>query len=820
MEAGDRSGPAATSPDGAEAGTGETASEQETLRELALGLLEFSRIRQMLAAKARFFLSSERALHLEPAADLDDVVRMQEETAEADLMLSTVGDIGLAGADDPRLLLRRAALGGALQGSELLKLVYLFESMWLARRVVESMHDRTPRLRQIAARVPDLRDVKPQVLDAIDERGEVKDEATPRLGPLRANAATAYNRLLRLLERIAGGTDVRGALQSTAIAARGDRLVLEVKSEFRRVLPGIVHDVSGTGMTLFVEPFQAVDRCNEWRELAAEAVREEERVLRRLSKVVGDREPQALEALEAAGELDLIAAKARLAHSMKATRVETLPSGSDESVRLISARHPLLGEGAVPVNVRIGPGFRALVVTGPNTGGKTVALKTIGILSLMHQAGLQLPAADGSALAVFDGVYADIGDAQSIERSVSTFSSHMGNVIRVLRHVTPSSLVLLDELGTGTDPEEGSALARAVLSHLVSKGVTCAITTHHRSVAEYAGASPGMQNASVELDPETMLPTYHVLMGVPGRSYAMHVASRLGLSQEILSHARTFIDPQRHEAENLLNEIQKERDALRKAGVAAQKDRAEAETARRELQSRLASIRKQQEDLIERTRMELRREAEEVRHDLRKIADETRVSANVAEARASVNRVRQALSEPTWFPLDSEASDPVADGEGQDAVERSVQAGDTVEVKGLNVQAQVLAVREDGTTDLQMGGVKVQLNTRQLRLVHGAIADAPSGPPVSFKYAGPLEPVSQDLDIRGTRAGEAYELVTAFIDKCAAAGLQRCRVIHGTGTGALREAVREVLASSRQVASFATAPQHMGGNGVTQIELA
>ena len=434
------------------------------LRALARELVEFPSIAEKLAGNTRFFLSSQLALATVPQTQLDDVERLQSETAEARLMLDTVGDIGLGGIADPRPLLRRAALGGMLTGAELVQIVSVVESIWLARSVVTSMKGRAPRLEDLANEIPDLRPVADRIKQSLSDTGDVVDDATPRLGPLRKKAARAYQRLLSLLERMTARPAIRAALQSSAIAARGDRLVLEVRAGLRNDVPGIVHDVSKTGATIFVEPFRAVEPCNTWRELAAEAQREEERVLIRLSKIIGGREQEATYALEAAADLDLIIARARLAASMNGVRAESLLAGDEVSIRLYGARHPLLGVDAVPVNVSIGPGYKGLVITGPNTGGKTVALKTIGLFALMHQCGMQVPALTGTALAVFDGVYADIGDAQSIERSVSTFSSHMGNVVHILGEAGPDSLVLLDELGTGTDPDEGSALARSILS--------------------------------------------------------------------------------------------------------------------------------------------------------------------------------------------------------------------------------------------------------------------------------------------------------------------------------------------------------------------
>lgn len=387
------------------------------LQHQAWELLEFTNIRQLLAGRTRFFMSREMALEVEPLVHFEDVERLQDETAEAALMLSTIGDIGLVGAFDPRDLLRRAAIDGMLNGEEIVSIMFLLDSIWTARNTVTSMKDRAPLLVGIAADIPDLRRLSDEVFRSISDRGEVLDSASPKLARLRANVSKTFQRVMRTMERIANSRSVRPSLQSGAIATRGDRLVLEVRADTRESVPGIVHDVSGSGSTLFVEPFKAVELCNAWRETSAGAQREEERILRRLSRLIGDRETEALVAVEAAAALDYITARARLAASMKARRAETMPPGSDNVVNLVGARHPLLGNDAVPITINIGPGFRGLVITGPNTGGKTVALKTIGLFALMHQSGMQLPVEDG-AIAVFDAVYADIGDAQSIERSV------------------------------------------------------------------------------------------------------------------------------------------------------------------------------------------------------------------------------------------------------------------------------------------------------------------------------------------------------------------------------------------------------------------
>ncbi|MDP6666030.1 MAG: endonuclease MutS2 [Dehalococcoidia bacterium] len=798
---------------------------ESSLQRQAWELLEFTKVRELLAGRTRFFMSREMALDAEPLVHLEDVERLQDETDQAVLMLSTVGDIGLAGARDPRDLLRRAAIDGVLNGEEIVSVLYLLDSIWTARNTVTSMKGRAPLLEGIAADIPDLRELGEEIFKSISDRGEVLDSASPKLARLRANVSKTFQRVMRAMERIANSRDVRTSLQSGAIATRGDRLVLEVRSDARESVPGIVHDVSGSGSTLFVEPFKAVDLCNTWRETAAEARREEERILRRVSRLIGDRETEALVAVEATAALDYITARARLSISMKSRRVETMPPGSDNVVNFVAARHPILGNDAVPITINIGPGFRGLVITGPNTGGKTVAIKTIGLFALMHQSGLQLPVDDG-AIAIFDAVYADIGDAQSIERSVSTFSSHMGRVIEILLEATANSLILLDELGTGTDPEEGSALARAVLSHAAANDMPIAITSHYRTVAEFAAGSDDLANASVELNPETMQPTYQLLMGIPGRSYAIHVARNLGMPDDVLEDAQSMMDPGRADAESILHQLQREREEVRRIREEAEVAMTEAETARRDLQGKLSNVTRAQEDMIERSRMELRREAEEVRRSLRRIVSKARDEKDLATAQRAIGRIRNQFSDPTWLPVAPPQEAEKSGETGADPVrDRALEAGDHVEIKGLNVNAEVVGVSADGTVELKMGNARIELNKRQLRRIESPeksvnkpkrkVVDRPK---VAIDAPEPGE-VGGELDIRGTRVHEVQELVQQFVDNASLQGLTSVRIIHGAGTGALRETTRELLAKHPLVASFSAAPHDRGGNGATVIDL-
>jgi DNA mismatch repair protein MutS2 len=789
------------------------------LQQQAWELLEFTNIRESLAGRTRFFMSREMALDAQPLVDIEDVERLQDETAQAALMLATVGDIGLVGARDPRELLRRASIDGMLNGDEIVSVLQLLDSIWTARNTVISMKGKTPLLFDIADDIPDLRGLGEEVFKSISERGEVLSSATPKLGRLRSNVSKTFQRVMRAMERIAANKTVRQSLQSGAIATRGERLVLEVRADARDSVPGIVHDVSGSGATLFVEPLKAVDLCNAWRETAAEAQREEERILRRVSRLIGDHEEEALIAVEAAAALDYIVARARLAASMKARRIETMPAGSDNVVNLIGARHPLLGSDAVPITINIGPGFRGLVITGPNTGGKTVAIKTIGLFALMHQSGMQVPVADGE-MAIFDAVYADIGDSQSIERSVSTFSSHMGRVIEILLEATPNSLILLDELGTGTDPEEGSALARAVLAHATANDMPIAITSHYRAVAEFAAESEDLANASVELNPDTMMPTYQVLMGIPGRSYALHVARHLGMPSHVLDDAESMMDPGRAEAESILQQLQRDRQEAVVLREEADRAKIEAEAARKDLQSRLSNVTRAQEDMIEKSRMELRRETEKIRRELRKIVSKAKSENDLAVAQRAIGRVRSQFSDPTWLPV---APPPEVEKSDELEENRPLQAGDQVEIKGLDVEASVVGIGFGGMIELMMGNARIELNERQLRLVKAAEpVKSPNeipGVTISTITAGETANTSGELDVRGTRVHESEELVKQFVDDASIQGLTSVRIIHGDGTGALREAIRVLLSRHPLVASFSAAPRDQGGNGATLVWL-
>ena len=671
----------------------------------------------------------------------------------------------------------------------------------------------------MASVIPDLREIPRQVRSKINRRGEVADDATPTLRVIRRQTRLAYERVSEALQNFIQSSDVRDALQEPIISVRGDRLVVPVKAERRRKVGGIVHDASNTGATVFVEPFSTVELCNEWRELALEEERESLRVLRDLSTLVGAVSDDIRLANRATARLDFALARARYAARLNAVAPTTAEDG--QGLRLIRARHPLLGSDAVPLTTAIGPGWSALVITGPNTGGKTVAMKTVGLSALMHQSGLQIPAEEGSALPVFEGVFADIGDRQSIADSVSTFGSHIRSVVSILRHAGPRSLALLDELGTSTDPEEGSALAKAIIAHLARAKVSTIVTTHHRNVAAFAEVSEDMMNASFQLDPDTLEPTYQMTIGIPGRSYAMAVAERLGLPMEILTESRDLMEPQHLLFEDWLNELQSERQRLQTNMEETSRARADAESLRRQLEEQVEYLVSHRDDMIDAARSDAMRRFREINRKLEGAQASLQwaapASGSAPPARDRIERVRRDLAALELPP-------PAPERRRREA-SRPLAAGDTVFIRGMNLQGKIVSIDHDGE-DAEVGIGKVRVNVDLARLSRIEPEDSPAdaAPPADQtpNVRTDLAPAlaSVELDIRGMRVDEAQLNLDEFLDHAMRDGLDKLRVIHGRGTGALRNIVREHLRHHRAVKNFGPEPRERGGNGATWVELA
>jgi DNA mismatch repair protein MutS2 len=802
-----------------------------------LNTLEFPRILGRLARHVSFSAGKDLVLALEPSPVLVEVQQSLQGTREARHLLDAHGGLSLGGAHDVRQLAQNARRGALLQTVDLLDILGTLRVGRRAQRLLARLHGQVPLLADIAARIELCEGLSDEIGRCINDQGEVVDHASDRLSRIRRELRTAHERLLDRLNRIIANSRNSSYLQESLITQRSGRYVIPIKADFKGRIPGIVHDTSASGATLFIEPLSAVEMGNRWRELQIEEQKEVERILAELSALVASLADELAWTVDALAELDLALAKARYASELDATEPfivpiypkglptdrGTAPSGSRSGpgapasrgrhpgtvLDLRQARHPLLDPDlVVPIDVNLTEDYFVLVITGPNTGGKTVSLKTVGLMAAMAQSGMHLPVAEGSILSVFDGIYADIGDEQSIEQSLSTFSSHLTNIVSVLDRADERSLVLLDELGAGTDPVEGSALARAILSHLLDRRITTLVATHYSELKAYAHTTPGVENASVEFDLETLAPTYRMQMGLPGRSNAFAIAERLGLSPVIVRAARALVSPEELETESLLAEIQEAHRAAtvaRDEALLAHRRVAERE---RQLAARLAAIEGERATILGETRAEARRELAAARQEVEALREQieerhglsTLGEAWLAQAQVRLAEQERALPPP---PPPRPPEEVVLPGE--------IEVGDTVWIRGLSTTGQVSAL-EGSTADVQVGnfGVRVQQSDLERRAGQQA-AESPRATVETSAHPAP----SIELDLRGQRVDESIPRLDKYLDDAFLAGMPFVRIVHGKGTGALRQAVQQQLQGHPLVKSHRSGERGEGGSGVT-----
>ena len=783
---------------------------EEDLKARALELLEFPQVLERLAGHAQFPLARELALSLTPAYSQQEVLRLQQETTEAVRFLAKGQDLDMRYAKDVRQAVGRAALGGILQGAELRE---VHDTLKMARGVRTALASRKDLaiLSSMAKQIPNLRDPESQIAAAIGREGEVLDKASPQLGELLREARSAYERLMDFLQRAMRRLQLKGVLQEPLVTERHGRMVLLVKVEMRQQVQGIVHDVSDSGATFFVEPLPAVSLGNHWRELRLAAEREEQRILQALSGAVGSRNDDLLLALDLLARIDLALAKARYAASIDGVPV-ALVQTDRPYLRLVDAHHPLLPGRVVPNTVELGDLWSLMLITGPNAGGKTVALKMIGLLSLMAQAGLHVPARE-AAMSVFDGFYADIGDQQSIQRSLSTFSSHVHNLRSILERATPLSLALIDELGTSTDPEEGAALAKALLLEFHRRRIPLVATSHHRNVAAFVQENPGMVNASVELHPETLAPTYRLTVGLPGRSYALTVASRLGVPPEVIDGANSLLSDSYREAESLLKDLQQERHRAEEKRMEAELESSEAQKLRHELEERLAALEQEKDRLLEEARRDLQARVEEMWRRLR--AAERAMEAPAPLHTTSVVNVqkqevaalRRELKSPSWRPKTADRR-----------WIKELKPGDMVYLRGIPQPVEVLTGPGDSDVlEVALGSMRARVPLEEVERKAEADVPAPPATPIR-RTTSKAAPAKGELDLRGMRVEEALEQIDRSLDRATLEGLSSVRIVHGVGTGALRNALREYLAKHPLVKSAAP-EQGRNTDGATVVEL-
>ncbi|MDE2670613.1 MAG: endonuclease MutS2 [Chloroflexota bacterium] len=775
-----------------------------------LRVLEFDKVRAMLAGETAFSLGRELALALEPEREHEAVLALQAETAEMTAIDQMGLDVPLGGMRDLRPLVHAATIGQALEPTDLQEAAGSFDTARRARQLAERLAEQTPRTAAIAEAIADFRSFVAEVQRAITPRAAVADDASPELAAVRRELRVAQGRLEQRARAALGDAVRRGVAQEELLTERNGRMVIPVKADFRGQLPGIVHDVSSSGATVFLEPMSVVETGNEVRELQLAEEREERRVLLQLSAMVGEREDEALATLEAMARLDLLRAKVLLGKRLSAD----LPrADGDDSwlgqwghISLVRARHPLLQGDVVPIDLDLSEEAPGLLITGPNTGGKTVALKTVGLLTLMAQAGLPVPCDEGSRFVTYGAIHADIGDEQSIEQSLSTFSSHMRTVGGILEAAAPGTLVLLDELGAGTDPEEGAALSRAVLETLLDRGCTIIATTHHGELKTFAQEEPRLRNASVEFDLQTLSPTFHLTIGLPGQSNAIAIARRLGIDEGVLERAEERVAPETRELDGLLDEARRERAGAAEARSREEEARREAEELRHQLAEQHRTIETERETILGRAR----REGE----------------ALVARAQRELERLERRERERT---VDREAAerlqalDAEIEAAGKQATERAtawldpVSPGDVVRVRDIPQQGEaVTGVGADGRVEVRFGSMRMKVSVDRIERTEPKLTP-PARTTVDLP---PASAVAAELDLRGQRAEEAVLNFEGHLDDAFRAGLPSIRIIHGKGTGALRAAIREALARHPLVRRYETAPPQEGGDGVTIAVLA
>ena len=790
------------------------------MNEHSLHVLEFDKIIDRLMRYASFEPGKERISAWRPTNDLGEARLWLQETEEARRLLSQQPDLHLGGVHDLRPWLAQAERGGVLAPNDLLQ---ISSSVLRARRLRQLLlgnRHNAPALADWGERLQDLEHLAAAIGRAISERGEVMDGASPRLARLRSEIRTLQDRVMDRIQRIAHNPDNAPYLQEAIVTQRRGRYVLPVRAEFKGKLPGIVHDQSGSGATLFIEPFSIVDLNNTLSQRLAEEEEEITRILRELSELVADEALYLYLILETLAGLDVILARARYADELRAASPELLgfkrlPHFKPEQhpgviLDLHQARHPLLDEAAVvPIDFHFSDDAFIIIITGPNTGGKTVSLKTAGLLAMMAQAGMAIPAEPGSRLTLFENIFADIGDEQSIEQNLSTFSSHMHNIIRILDEASPHSLVLLDELGAGTDPEEGSALARALLQRLRDRGIPTAATTHYSEVKLFAHTTAGIANASVEFDLETLSPTYELTIGLPGRSNALAIARRLGMPADIVGLAESVIQPDSLTADSLLAEIREARDAARQA-------RRRAETHERVIVAKEAALREQLAHIEEARRAVLNEARAESQAELAALQEEIRkVRSRLGKGGVSQHeRFLQQADKALKARKEAEKHLPESVEPEPKRIAGPPLPGDIVWIESLYSSGEVEDVwEEDNEAEVRVGSFRITLPFDQFEIKERPQPEPPTASARGFARAAASP--GMELDLRGMRVDEALDALDEYIDRAYLAELPWVRIIHGKGTGALRNVVRDFLRNHPVVSRYRPGEAGEGGDGVT-----
>jgi DNA mismatch repair protein MutS2 len=778
-------------------------------------VLEFNKVKEQLQKKVASSLGREKVANLIPSTQYEEVVKWQEATDEATTVLRLRGNVPLGGIFDVRPSVKRAEIGGTLSSNELLDVASTIYAARQVKQFIEQVvEDEDLQLSIITEHIEKLMplpEVEQTIKMSIDENGTVLDGASDQLRGIRQKLRSTESRIREKLESLIRSSSAQKMLSDAIVTIRNERFVIPVKQEYRSAYGGIVHDQSSSGATLFIEPQAIVTLNNELQEAKVKEKQEIERILIALTVQVAEVANELRQNVYLLGELDFMFAKGRYSHELKASK----PKMNDRGyIKLVKAKHPLIAQEDVVANdIELGDQYTSIVITGPNTGGKTVTLKTLGLFTLMAQAGLQIPALDGSEMAVFKHVFADIGDEQSIEQSLSTFSSHMVNIVDILQKVDHESLVLFDELGAGTDPQEGAALAISILDQVYERGARVVATTHYPELKAYGYNREGVVNASVEFDIETLSPTYKLLIGVPGRSNAFEISKRLGLSAEVIERAKGYIGSETNKVENMIASLEDSRRQSEHELEEAEELRKEAQKLHKELQSQIIEFNEKRDKLYEKAEEKAQatvkaasEEAEKIISDLRKMSQKNHALVKEHELIEARKRLEDAV--PT---LEKSKKKPAVPKKQ----ERTLQAGDEVKVLSWGQKGTLVERVSNNEWQVQMGIMKMKVKEKDLEYIS-------SPKPVETKPLATVKGkdyhVNLELDLRGERYENALIRVEKYIDDALLANYPRVSIIHGKGTGALRKGVQEYLKNHRSVKNIRFGEASEGGSGVTVVE--
>jgi DNA mismatch repair protein MutS2 len=782
----------------------------------SIQMLEFPKIREIIADFTSFSASRELALELQPLSDFNAISLLLRQSSEARRLLSIKVDFSIGNAKDVREDVRIAAKGMHLEPDKLVAIKETLAATRIVRKSLSELADELPVLWDVARQLSTHPNIENEIGRCITDTGEIADTASTRLSSVRRQIKDSHQRLLDCLNQLMKSEDVAHSIQEQFITEREGRYVIPIKAEFKKDIKGIVHDFSNSGATVFVEPWATVDLGNDLRELVIEEKQEVDRILESLSAMVSGIREDIESDVALLAELDLALAKAQYAQKVGAN--EPLITGANSAqdttaevpqsiLHLVKARHPLLKGTAVPLDIEIGRDFYGLVITGPNTGGKTVALKTIGLLTLMTQAGLPIPASEESCIPVFDGVFADIGDQQSIEETLSTFSWHVGNIIHIINQSTGQSLVLLDELGISTDPNEGSALARSILLHFLARKTMVVATTHYGDLKAFAHVTPHLQNASLDFDPVTLTPTYRLTVGIPGGSNALSIAARLGLTREIIEHAREMMSQDSAAMESMLSDLLMEKQKFETMRDEVEKERDEAAALREQLEQEVERLNNEKQTILHETKEKLVQETARLYKLIRETESELRKAKkkeSIERSRKVVRTITGQLEQPEWH-LEAEAVETKA---------VTYSPGDTVKLLHSDVEGTVVSVIDDTQVEVQVGNARLTVRTSELEHIEDFSASQPQKLHV-VKQGKNLGLRSLELDLRGKRADEVPGILDKYLNDAFLINLSSVRIIHGYATGTVRSVVREILDSHPLVKSYRPGDKDEGGDGVT-----